>query len=78
MTTTKKAAAKTASKPTESKAKTDPRPLLQEWHRAQQHIDAIDAQTGANAVLPARDAQRLHADRADHLAAQKVVEDALA
>lgn len=79
MTTTKKAAAKAATKPASAPTPTkrDPLPLLRTWHRAQQQLDVIDAQTGPDANLPARDVERLQAERARLAAAQADVEKAL-
>lgn len=74
-TTTRKAAAKAAAKP---EPRPDPLPLLQAWADARDHIRIIDAQTGADASLPARDAERLQEDRAALVAAQEAVEKALA
>src|SRR5881394_2727492 len=76
--TTKKTAAKTASKPAEPKRTVDVRAQFAAWHRAQQHIDTIDAQTGPDAVLPARETERLAVERAGHVAAQEAAEAALA
>jgi hypothetical protein len=74
--TAAKAASRPADKP-EPEAR-DVRPHLQAWHTAQCHIDTIDAQTGPDSNLPAREVDRLAAERASHVEAQAAVETALA
>lgn len=77
MPPTKKAAAKAASKP-EPKPTVDVAACCADWADARDHIRVIDAQTGPDAPLPAREAERLATERASHVAAQEAAEAALA
>jgi hypothetical protein len=74
----KKTAAKVASRPAAEPEPRDVLPHLQAWADARDHIRAIDAQTGADSSLAARDRERLTAERAGYVEAQTAAETALA
>jgi hypothetical protein len=60
------------------KTTTDVATLCRRWHEAQNHLDAIDAQTGPGHHLTPNVLERLAHTRAEHVAAQEAVEEAFA